>query len=74
MSERNVGIPYGWGVFDDPASFDQAIAAGHAAGDVSTPAKRQADNAAVRAKAAGVECSGFVSRCLKRPAVRDFSP
>jgi hypothetical protein len=67
----NEGIPYKWGGFDDPASFDAAIASGHAAGDVSTPAKRQADNASVSQFAAGVDCSGFVSRCLHLPVVYD---
>lgn len=67
----NTGIPYKWGGFDDPASFDAAIARGLAGGDVSSPAKRQADNAAVSKQAAGVDCSGFVSRCLKLPAVHD---
>ncbi len=71
--EVNEGIPYKWGGFDDPASFDQAIAMGHAAGDVSSPAKRRADNKAVSAAAAGLDCSGFVSRCLKLPAVHDSS-
>ncbi|TDU80966.1 hypothetical protein EI77_00268 [Prosthecobacter fusiformis] len=69
----NMGIPYKWGGFDDPASFDLAIAQGSAGGDVSTPAKRRADNAAVSAEAAGVDCSGFVSRCLKLPTVHDTS-
>jgi len=69
--ETNVGIPYKWGGFDDPASFDGAISAGRAAGDVSTPAKRLADNAAVSTRATGVDCSGFVSRCLKLPSVHD---
>jgi hypothetical protein len=67
----NTGIPYKWGGFDDPASFDAAISNGHAGGDVSSPAKRQADNAAVSAHAVGVDCSGFVSRCLKLPTVHD---
>jgi len=67
----NQGIPYKWGGFDDPASFDAAVAAGSAAGDVSSPAKRRADNAAVSSQAAGVDCSGFVSRCLQLPAVYD---
>ncbi len=71
--EVNEGIPYKWGGFDDPASFDQAIASGRAAGDVSSPAKRAADNEAVSAEAAGVDCSGFVSRCLKLPEVHDSS-
>ncbi len=67
----NSGIPYKWGGFDDPGSFDTAIANGLAAGDVSSPAKRRADNSAVSAQAAGVDCSGFVSRCLKLPSVHD---
>jgi hypothetical protein len=67
----NTGVPYKWGGFDDPASFDAAIAKGLAAGDVSSPAKRRADNAAVSKQAAGVDCSGFVSRCLKLPTVHD---
>jgi hypothetical protein len=69
--EVNTGIPYKWGGFDDPASFDAAISSGFASGDVSSPAKRQADNAAVSKQAAGVDCSGFVSRCLKLPADYD---
>lgn len=69
--EVNSGMPYKWGGFDDPASFDAAIANGLAAGDVSSPAKRRADNSAVSSQAAGVDCSGFVSRCLKLPSVHD---
>lgn len=69
----NQGIPYKWGGFDDPGSFDAAITQGMAAGDVSSPAKRRADNAAVSKHAAGVDCSGFVSRCLNLPVVHDTS-
>lgn len=69
--EVNRGVPYKWGGFDDPASFDAAVRNGSAAGDVSSPEKRQADNAAVSTLAAGVDCSGFVSRCLKLPTVHD---
>ncbi len=69
--EVNSGVPYKWGGFDDPASFDDAIAQGLAAGDVSSPEKRRADNSAVSRQAAGVDCSGFVSRCLKLPSVHD---
>ena len=69
--ELNTGIPYKWGGFDSPSSFDDAIAKGLAAGDVSTPEKRRADNAAVSTQAAGVDCSGFVSRCLNLPTVHD---
>jgi hypothetical protein len=67
----NIGIPYKWGGFDDSTSFDSAIAGGFAAGDVSSPEKRRLDNASVSAQAAGLDCSGFVSRCLKLPAVYD---
>jgi hypothetical protein len=69
--EVNTGMPYKWGGFDDPASFDAAIANGLAAGDVSSPEKRRADKAAVSAQATGMDCSGFVSRCLKLPSVQD---
>ncbi|MDB6133591.1 MAG: hypothetical protein JWM59_1834 [Verrucomicrobiales bacterium] len=69
----NQGIPYKWGGFDDPSSFEAAIAGGLAAGDVSSPEKRRANNAAVSRQAAGVDCSGFVSRCLKLPSVHDTS-
>ncbi|OYW70473.1 MAG: hypothetical protein B7Z37_30615 [Verrucomicrobia bacterium 12-59-8] len=69
--ETNSGVPYKWGGFDDPASFDLAIANGSAGGDVSSPEKRRADNAAVSTQAAGVDCSGFISRCLKLPTVHD---
>ena len=69
--EVNTGIPYKWGGFDDPRSFDAAIANGLAGGDVSSPDKRRADNNAVSRRAAGLDCSGFVSRCLRLPAVHD---
>jgi cell wall-associated NlpC family hydrolase len=71
--EVNSGVPYKWGGFDDPASFDLAIANGSAGGDVSSPEKRRADNAAVSSQAAGVDCSGFVARCLKLPTPHDTS-
>lgn len=69
--EMNQGVPYKWGGFDDLFSFDQGVSAGLAAGDVSSPAKRRADNAGVSARASGLDCSGFVSRCLKLPTVHD---
>lgn len=69
--EMNQGVPYQWGGFDDLATFDQGVAKGHAAGDVSSPAKRAADNGGISADAAGVDCSGFISRCLKLPTVHD---
>ena len=69
--EANHGVPYKWGGFDDPVAFDAAIANGRAGGDVSSPEKRRADNAGVSQQAAGVDCSGFVSRCLNLPSVHD---
>jgi hypothetical protein len=69
--EVNRGIPYKWGGFDDASSFDVAVSQGKAAGDVSTPQKRKADNAGVSRQAAGLDCSGFVSRCLGLPEVYD---
>lgn len=69
--EVNEGMPYKWGGFDDPESFDAATASGRAAGDVSTPEKRKANDASVSKFAAGVDCSGFVSRCLRLPTVYD---
>ena len=71
--EVNTGLPYKWGGFDEPSNFDRAIANGLAAGDVSSPAKRRADSSGVSKHAAGVDCSGFVSRCLKLPRVHDTS-
>ncbi|MEI6715948.1 MAG: hypothetical protein WCO60_19530 [Verrucomicrobiota bacterium] len=69
--ERNSGMPYKWGGYDDSMSFDEGVAQGKAAGDVSSPAKRQADNAGVSEHAVGLDCSGFVSRCLKLPRAYD---
>lgn len=71
--EINRGMPYKWGGFDDAESFQRGIAAGLAAGDVSTPSKRRADNAAVSKYAAGVDCSGLISRCLGLPRHHDSS-
>lgn len=69
--EVNVGIPYKWGGFDDSTSFDGGVARGLAAGDVSSAEKRRLGNSAVSADAAGLDCSGFVSRCLNLPSVHD---
>lgn len=65
--EINEGIPYQWGGFDTLAQFDAKLRAGAAAGDVYTPEKRQLLEAGVSRDAAGVDCSGFVSRCWKLP-------
>lgn len=69
--EVNLGIPYKWGGFDEPGSFDAAVARGLAGGDISSPEKRRLGNAGVSAHAAGLDCSGFVSRCLRLPTVHD---
>ncbi len=65
--EENVGVPYKWGGFDTPATFDVGIRAGKAAGDVYTSEKRRLGGAAVSGDAAGIDCSGFISRCWKLP-------
>jgi hypothetical protein len=67
----NAGIPYKWGGYDDPQSFVAATAIGYAAGDISSPEKRRADNAGISKYAAGLDCSGFVSKCLKLPTIHD---
>jgi hypothetical protein len=59
----NVGVPYCWGGHDTPESFDRKVRQGKAAGDVYTAAKRAGLEGAVSRHAAGVDCSGFVSRC-----------
>jgi hypothetical protein len=64
---ENTGMPYKWGGFDTPASFDKGVHAGKAAGDVYSYAKRRAGNAAVSAEAVGIDCSGFISRCWRLP-------
>lgn len=63
------GMPYQWGGFDTPESFASSLARGEVAGDISTPAKRKLGDAAVSRHSAGIDCSGFVSRCwnLSRP-------
>jgi len=65
----NVGIPYQWGGFDTPVSFDQALRAGKYAGDVYTLRKRALLDDAVSDETCGIDCSGFISRCwrLDRP-------
>jgi hypothetical protein len=53
------GIPYNWGGFDSPASFDQKVAKGMAAGAHS--------RYGVLSCTAGIDCSGFVSYCWGIP-------
>jgi hypothetical protein len=64
---KNVGMPYMWGGFDTPESFDAALLAGKWAGDISTAEKRRLLDDAVSPQCAGVDCSGFVSRCWRLP-------
>ncbi len=67
VNQTNYGIPYQWGGFDTPDSFDQKIKSGYYAGDVYTKAKRSQLYSAVSSYACGVDCSGFVSRCWRLP-------
>ena len=60
-------MPYQWGGFDTPSSFVEKIQRGAAAGDVATPEKRRLGEAAVSQEAAGIDCSGFISRCWRLP-------
>lgn len=64
-----IGMPYQWGGFDTPRSFLNAIARGEKAGDIATAEKRRLIDDAVSKDSAGIDCSGFVSRCwrLQRP-------
>lgn len=61
----NEGLPYQWGGFDTPTEFDAKVKQGLAAGDVYTPVKRAGLEAQVSAEAAGIDCSGLVSRCWR---------
>jgi hypothetical protein len=63
----NEGVPYQWGGFDSPGEFDAKVAAGYAAGDIYTPAKRAALYDAISEEACGIDCSGFISRCWRLP-------
>jgi hypothetical protein len=54
-------VPYDWGGFDTPQSFNAAMAQGHQAGDISADTP---DNVSC---SRGVDCSGFVSRVWQLP-------
>lgn len=65
-----------WGGFDTPRQFAERLKADAAnggapprPGTMGTPEKQAAGDAAASRFAAGVDCSGFVSRCwrLSRP-------
>jgi len=61
----NVSIPYCWGGFDTPDSFDAALRQGKWAGDICTEKKRAMLDNAVSLQTAGIDCSGFISRCWR---------
>ncbi len=67
----NRSMPYKWGGFDTPRSFAQRLRDDPVAyaGDYASPAKIAGGDDAVSRYAAGIDCSGFVSRCwrLARP-------
>lgn len=67
----NVGMPYKWGGFDTPQQFNHRLANEPVvyAGDYAAPAKIAGGDNAVSRYAAGIDCSGLVSRCwrLERP-------
>jgi len=67
--KSHTGMPYQWGGFDTPQSFWKKIERGAAAGDIASPAKRAGGDALVSKHAAGIDCSGLISRCwrLSRP-------
>jgi hypothetical protein len=67
VGEKNVGIPYMWGGFDTPESFDAGLRAGKAAGDFYTAEKRRLLDDAVSKHAVGIDCSGLISRCWQLP-------
>ncbi|TAG08750.1 MAG: hypothetical protein EAZ42_09350, partial [Verrucomicrobia bacterium] len=61
------GMPYQWGGFDSPESFQKKLAAGYYAGDIASPSKRRSGDDGVSQEACGIDCSGFVSRCWNLP-------
>lgn len=67
----NTGMPYKWGGFDTPKQFTHRLATEPQvyAGDYASSAKVAGGDDAVSRYAAGIDCSGLVSRCwgLPRP-------
>lgn len=67
----NRGMPYKWGGFDTPEEFLQRMEQETPvyAGDYASDAKVEGGDDAVSRYAAGIDCSGLVSRCwrLSRP-------
>ncbi len=63
VGETNVGLPYKWGGFDTPESFDAGLREGKYAGDAYSSEKRRLLDLSVSESAVGIDCSGFISRC-----------
>jgi cell wall-associated NlpC family hydrolase len=61
------GMPYQWGGFDTPESFQSALAQGKYAGDIGSSEKQKLGDAGVSREACGIDCSGFISRCWDLP-------
>lgn len=68
---ENVGMPYKWGGFDTPQQFLERLRGAEPvyAGDYASSDKVRGGDACVSRYAAGIDCSGLVSRCwgLPRP-------
>ncbi len=68
---NNIGMPYKWGGFDTPQEFCNRLQSEDYvyAGDYASSAKVAGGDNAVSRYAAGIDCSGLVSRCwrLDRP-------
>jgi len=58
-----ISMPYKWGGFDTPESFQRKIRSGYFAGDIATEEKKRLLERGVSRRATGIDCSGFVSRC-----------
>lgn len=67
IGETNIGLPYKWGGFDTPESFDAGLRLGKYAGDAYTAEKRRLLDDAVSDSAVGIDCSGYISRCWQLP-------
>lgn len=63
----NKGMPYKWGGFDTPRGYLKRLQEDVfvVAGDYSSEEKVRLNDDAVSRYAAGVDCSGFVSRCWR---------
>ena len=67
VGQPNSALPYKWGGFDTPEEFDRGLREGKCAGDIYSAEKRRLLDDAVSARAVGIDCSGFVSRCWRLP-------